>query len=775
MTSSDWLSEPAESGRPTEPWTKGTDQRPQGPFTLSINKVYDDDDDAVQGVRNKTKALIIEAIKATGADADELAESLDLAKDRQREELEKRERSDRIRREELELELKRQQQEIELKKLDLELKKSPSDDGSGGGSGGGDRISFKMKNLMQPYKVGEDIGLFLVNFERTCEKLAFACNTWPQRLLTLLPCEAADVVARLSKEDAECYDVVKSNLLKRYRLSTEVFRLRFRQAKKGKDESYLEFAYDLKANLIEWLKSAEVFDNLESVVECFCLEQFYRSIPEQTRLWILDQREVKTTQRAAELAEEYAVRRNLREEDRYGSGRRDTEPKGYSRKGKCGERENLTKKAAPETQGNERRNRPNEEHQAIRESSGTKPEQKRAFEAKKPMVCLKCQKPGHIAAGCRSPNVVFSYISENEENRRLLEPYLSDLTVNGKACRVLRDSAATMDVIHPTYVDPNGYIGGCAWIRQVIEEHSVCLPVARVCLEGPFGTLHTEAAVSGSLPLHYPYIFSNKSDQMLREKGLSFSVPTRPSPPVPRQLVVWPFGDQKDEVSYTTDDLVFDWEEEVPLVVDDSIELPQHNLVSTEMGDCTQVYSTGNFTCIQLIFTLKRRLGYYMFHTYIPTCLIVIMSWISFWIKPEAVPARVTLCVTSLLTLSTQHAQSQKSLPPVSYIKAIDIFMSSCTVFVFASLMEYALVNILMGEAQTDDGNRRRSIRNVIVSARVSESSGVPNGTKPPRAPETIACECRQRAMLVDKVSRILFPASFILLNCIYWSLYITS
>ena len=60
---------------------------------------------------------------------------------------------------------------------------------------------------------------------------------------------------------------------------------------------------------------------------------------------------------------------------------------------------------------------------------------------------------------------------------------------------------------------------------------------------------------------------------------------------------------------------------------------------------------------------------YFMFHTYIPTCLIVMMSWISFWIKPEAVPARVTLGVTSLLTLSTQHANSQKSLPPVSYIK----------------------------------------------------------------------------------------------------------
>ena len=86
------------------------------------------------------------------------------------------------------------------------------------------------------------------------------------------------------------------------------------------------------------------------------------------------------------------------------------------------------------------------------------------------------------------------------------------------------------------------------------------------------------------------------------------------------------------------------------------------------------------------------------------------MSWISFWIKPDAVPARVTLCVTSLLTLSTQHAQSQKSLPPVSYIKAIDIFMSSCTVFVFASLMEYALVNILMTSDEKRDFHQHHTV-----------------------------------------------------------------
>ena len=51
--------------------------------------------------------------------------------------------------------------------------------------------------------------------------------------------------------------------------------------------------------------------------------------------------------------------------------------------------------------------------------------------------------------------------------------------------------------------------------------------------------------------------------------------------------------------------------------------------------------------------------------------MMMAVTMFSFWIKPEAVPARVTLGVTSLLTLSTQHANSQKSLPPVSYIKVI--------------------------------------------------------------------------------------------------------
>lgn len=127
-------------------------------------------------------------------------------------------------------------------------------------------------------------------------------------------------------------------------------------------------------------------------------------------------------------------------------------------------------------------------------------------------------------------------------------------------------------------------------------------------------------------------------------------------------------------VSHTDHDLVFIWNTTDPLVVNPDIELPQLDISNNYTTDCTIEYSTGtlcrlfreqysnfttffsgNFTCLAVVFNLKRRLGYHLFHTYIPSALIVVMSWISFWIKPEAIPARVTLGVTSLLTLGKYY------------------------------------------------------------------------------------------------------------------------
>ena len=68
-------------------------------------------------------------------------------------------------------------------------------------------------------------------------------------------------------------------------------------------------------------------------------------------------------------------------------------------------------------------------------------------------------------------------------------------------------------------------------------------------------------------------------------------------------------------VSHTTEDLVFEWlpEHETPLVVDDGIELPQLELIQNFTADCTTNYSTGSFTCLEVVFRFKRRLGWVSF------------------------------------------------------------------------------------------------------------------------------------------------------------------
>jgi len=51
----------------------------------------------------------------------------------------------------------------------------------------------------------------------------------------------------------------------------------------------------------------------------------------------------------------------------------------------------------------------------------------------------------------------------------------------------------------------------------------------------------------------------------------------------------------------------------------------------------------GSRTVLYVKFRLEREIGYYLLQIYLPCYLIVIISWVSFWINREAAPARVTL------------------------------------------------------------------------------------------------------------------------------------
>ena len=116
---------------------------------------------------------------------------------------------------------------------------------------------------------------------------------------------------------------------------------------------------------------------------------------------------------------------------------------------------------------------------------------------------------------------------------------------------------------------------------------------------------------------------------------------------------------------------------------------------------CTTLFvSAGMFSSLKAELQMQRKVGFYFLQVFIPSILLVILSWVSFWVDAQAVPARVSLGVTCVLTMTTQSSGIRQSLPPVSYVKAIDVWMFVCLLFVFGALLEFAYVNVLQRNAR---------------------------------------------------------------------------
>ncbi|XP_051762088.1 glycine receptor subunit alpha-2 [Ctenopharyngodon idella] len=243
---------------------------------------------------------------------------------------------------------------------------------------------------------------------------------------------------------------------------------------------------------------------------------------------------------------------------------------------------------------------------------------------------------------------------------------------------------------------------------------------------------------------------------------------------------------QLESFGYTMNDLIFEWLDKGPVQVADGLTLPQFIIRDEkDLGYCTKHYNTGKFTCIEVKFHLERQMGYYLIQMYIPSLLIVILSWVSFWINMDAAPARVALGITTVLTMTTQSSGSRASLPKVSYVKAIDIWMAVCLLFVFAALLEYAGVNFVSRQQKEFLRLKRRQRRNQkeeeLQDGRFSGynsaavKSAATNTIQQPsilKDTEVNRKKFVDRAKRIDTISRAAFPLVFLIFNIFYWITY---
>ncbi|CAG7832573.1 unnamed protein product [Allacma fusca] len=98
------------------------------------------------------------------------------------------------------------------------------------------------------------------------------------------------------------------------------------------------------------------------------------------------------------------------------------------------------------------------------------------------------------------------------------------------------------------------------------------------------------------------------------------------------------------------------------------------------------------FRVVKFDMLFKRNMNYHMVQTICPSILFIIISWLAFLVPPDNVSARMTLCMSTLLTLTTMFAVVRQNTPNESYAKALDVWMLACVFFVFGTLVEYTVL-----------------------------------------------------------------------------------
>ncbi|CAL4068006.1 unnamed protein product, partial [Meganyctiphanes norvegica] len=311
--------------------------------------------------------------------------------------------------------------------------------------------------------------------------------------------------------------------------------------------------------------------------------------------------------------------------------------------------------------------------------------------------------------------------------------------------------------------------------------------------------------------------------------GVLYSIRISLTLSCPMDLKLFPLDRQKCQLlmasyGWTTEDLVFLWEMVDPVQVTKNLHLPRFKLEKFITDYCNSKTNTGEYSCLLVMLIFKREFSYYMVQFYLPCCMLVIVSWVSFWLDQNAVPARVSLGVTTLLTMSTQTSAINASLPPVSYTKAIDVWTGVCLTFVFGALLEFALVNYasrsdkareklkekVKEQKKQWEAEHQAALEAAMVDQMNEDTHGgfamasCPSCFKPlvsrhngigseksrpceihlqtPRktcCTKTITC-CKSwlakfptRSKRIDVISRITFPLVFAFFNMAYWSTYL--
>src|SRR6218665_2068630 len=127
---------------------------------------------------------------------------------------------------------------------------------------------------------------FLVRFQKMCTAYQVDKSLWAMTLSRFLDGQALSVYQRMGSEDCQNYEKLKTELLRRFRLTEGGYRKKFKQERREKDETTTQFCERLQRYLEQWLLMSGFDDDKDGLEALILRDQFFVTCDDDLRVFL---------------------------------------------------------------------------------------------------------------------------------------------------------------------------------------------------------------------------------------------------------------------------------------------------------------------------------------------------------------------------------------------------------------------------------------------------------------------------------------------------------
>lgn len=212
---------------------------------------------------------------------------------------------------------------------------------------------------------------------------------------------------------------------------------------------------------------------------------------------------------------------------------------------------------------------------------------------------------------------------------------------------------------------------------------------------------------------------------------------------------------------FPIDQVDLQWNGTIPITAAPDTQLQgRFELRST---NSSRIVSPGpsSFATLTLNIAFARMVPPYIVHYFVPTAMLVTLSWLAFWIHPDMLTPRVLLGLAALLTIYQLQTEGNSEAMRVSYGNAYGFWGQMCALFAAMSVVISVLANYW---------NRRdimcyKTVNNMDCNIYTPMTTPLLAGSS-----HAVKKEVLTRGDRLDSVSRIMFPILYLCSVGAFWA-----